>query len=354
MSPFFDDDLGNQGLMAAKPGYNETMPPRLPAIIFSMVLTLNMGKVLADPTPNNQPSSSTLSAADVKRIADSIRPLLPTGWTMKNHDDQIELTRTEAIQVYNGVALPYAPNDSELKEYVKPNVMTETYKITLRLTDRMTEDEFRRIGGDNSRAEQQARTAINERKLPKTSVAKFLDGHPELGYRELPACYTESFSIYLTTSLNSYLRFYTDEVGKECNGLLERVGGMFQHYGSKPEHQNTLSELQGAWRIDSSTGDKQDVFTRLVGQEVSISGEVMRLPALYQDKTVKLGPTADPREIDLIQNPHAKGWSRHGIFRLEGDTLTLSLTSTNEPRPTDFDNHWGRNVVVDLIRIRKP
>jgi hypothetical protein len=200
-------------------------------IVLPLALALNVCESLADPTPNDQPSAITLPAADVAHVADKIRPLLPKGWAIKVEDDQIDVMRAEVVEVYNGVGLPYGPNDPELKEYVKPNVSTKKFQITLRLAARMTAEEYQKINVENSRAKERATPVISGEKI---EMHQFLIERPEYGYRELPTFLTDNEGIYLTTSLHPFLRFYNDEVGKECNGLLERVSGLFQHYGSKP------------------------------------------------------------------------------------------------------------------------
>jgi uncharacterized protein (TIGR03067 family) len=62
---------------------------------------------------------------------------------------------------------------------------------------------------------------------------------------------------------------------------------------------------------------------------------------------MRLPANTAPQAIDLDQTPDAKGWSRHGIVKLTGDTLTLSIDFPQSERPKDFTpaDH-GREVVV--------
>lgn len=67
----------------------------------------------------------------------------------------------------------------------------------------------------------------------------------------------------------------------------------------------------------------------------------------WSEKLIRLGPEADPRQIDLIQVAGAKGWSRLGVYRVTEDTLTLSVNFPDRRSPGDFaESNDGREVVV--------
>lgn len=122
----------------------------------------------------------------------------------------------------------------------------------------------------------------------------------------------------------------------------------------------TLPQLQGAWRVRSSTGSPEHghVFLAQVDRVVTIEGEHLRLtgdafdaegrPITYPiTKAIHLTPCTDPQAITLEQTADAKGWSRAGIVALEGRVLTLSVNFPQERPPSDLravDD--GREVVV--------
>lgn len=122
----------------------------------------------------------------------------------------------------------------------------------------------------------------------------------------------------------------------------------------------TLARLQGRWKVRSSTGRPGEghVFHELLGEVVTIEGEILRLDGHASDargrpithaitKHIDLTACTDPQAITLTQTSDAKGWSRNGVLGLMNNVLTLSLNFPQEPAPTDLaaaDD--GREVVV--------
>jgi uncharacterized protein (TIGR03067 family) len=117
----------------------------------------------------------------------------------------------------------------------------------------------------------------------------------------------------------------------------------------------------GVWRVESSTAERDSgpAFVSVVGKDVIIHNNVMSVPLAWgtEKKAIRLGPPADPRQIDLIQLPGSKGWDRTGIYRIDGERITLCVDYPNRPRPTKFekgdpDNGGEGQEVVVLVRVR--
>ena len=53
---------------------------------------------------------------------------------------------------------------------------------------------------------------------------------------------------------------------------------------------------------------------------------------------IRLDPTKSPKEFDVEWTP---GKFYHGIYRIEGDTLTLCHANPGQPRPTEFAGSGG-------------
>jgi uncharacterized protein (TIGR03067 family) len=105
------------------------------------------------------------------------------------------------------------------------------------------------------------------------------------------------------------------------------------HAGEREEQLR----FQGTWRIveqgNFGQTNKQDT-----GQMVNVAGDRFSFSNNIR-YTMKLAPTREPREIDLVglpDDPNTKNAKFKGIYRLEGDTLTIHFALNAGERPTDF------------------
>ena len=58
--------------------------------------------------------------------------------------------------------------------------------------------------------------------------------------------------------------------------------------------------------------------------------------------TLKIDPSKDPKTLDLIFKRGEKEVIRRGIYKLEGDTLTVCSANPDAERPKDFKSTEGR------------
>lgn len=70
-----------------------------------------------------------------------------------------------------------------------------------------------------------------------------------------------------------------------------------------------------------------------------------------KDGTYKADPKKDPAEVDITDGP--KGRPMRGIYKVEGDTLTLCLSGDDEDRPKAFDAPAGSRVILIILKRAK-
>jgi hypothetical protein len=129
----------------------------------------------------------------------------------------------------------------------------------------------------------------------------------------------------------------------------------------------TLRELEGRWRVSSSSGVRTGgaAFTPLIGKVITIVGNRMTFeehasdaignPMTYTTtKVLSLSEGTWPQAIDIRQPGEAKGWSRVGIVMRSNDTLTLSVNFPQNPRPDHFEPKDDGREVVALERVGPP
>ena len=75
-----------------------------------------------------------------------------------------------------------------------------------------------------------------------------------------------------------------------------------------------------------------------------------------QEEVVALNTSSSPRLIDLKSTRRGRGAIvREGIYKLDGDTLTIALyQGTEKKRPTSFDTPTEAGTVVFVLRRAKP
>ncbi|HEY7311645.1 MAG TPA: sigma-70 family RNA polymerase sigma factor [Gemmataceae bacterium] len=117
-------------------------------------------------------------------------------------------------------------------------------------------------------------------------------------------------------------------------------------------------KIQGEWKVESakvngeeSQGAEGD---RIKGATWTIAAEKITVTFNGEDRvaTYKLDPAAKPKAIDVMTE---KEGTFKGIYKLEGDTLTICATLGQEDgeRPTEFVSKEGSSTMLFVLKRKK-
>lgn len=117
-------------------------------------------------------------------------------------------------------------------------------------------------------------------------------------------------------------------------------------------------KINGRWRVESSHRDGQasqarigdiDTFEK---NKVTMQSKEIAKPI---EAEFKLDPAKKPAEIDVVINVDGSGLRWSGIYKLEGDALTICWTQNEkqETRPTDFTSKQGDGRVLFVYKRMK-
>src|SRR5262249_47226167 len=134
-----------------------------------------------------------------------------------------------------------------------------------------------------------------------------------------------------------------------------RGGAAAQQEGARQEQ---LGKVQGKWvlvsvNIDGKTQEEDEIKDRFM----VVKGE--KATALYKDKergtaSLKVDPSKSPAHIDsTYEDGPAKGTTLKGIYKIEGDTLTICYGGFGKDRPTEFARKPGSGTILVVQKRAK-
>ena len=131
--------------------------------------------------------------------------------------------------------------------------------------------------------------------------------------------------------------------------------------GASPKEdagKKDLEGMQGDWAAESmerdgmklDPDDAQAFFRTVKGNSYTVHRYSKKISA----GTFRLDATTTPKAIDFILSGPAKAKPIRGIYRLEGDKLTLCYPAPGQPRPREFSAKEGTgNTLAVWVREKK-
>src|SRR5262245_55136629 len=114
--------------------------------------------------------------------------------------------------------------------------------------------------------------------------------------------------------------------------------------------------LAGTWAIHAATLGGRDHLDDYKGMTLKVDGNkyVVGFGTVQDEGTLTLGSTKDDKTIDLKTKPGGlfKGRTMPGIYKIDGDKLTVCVTTETQDRPTKYEAP-ERSPIMLLTFVRE-
>jgi uncharacterized protein (TIGR03067 family) len=124
------------------------------------------------------------------------------------------------------------------------------------------------------------------------------------------------------------------------------------------EAEEELAKLAGTWTLESrSSGGKEFKQAKALQLQVRIEGDkwtVLVKGRPTDTDRIVLDPTQDPKTIDRIAEKDGRTTTVRGIYKVEGDTLTVANGAANDKkRPEKFESAEGSSTILSVYTRAK-
>jgi len=111
--------------------------------------------------------------------------------------------------------------------------------------------------------------------------------------------------------------------------------------------------LQGRWRVESQEAQGYAVTGPMGAEWVEFSRNMFRMKVngteTVTERLFELNPSVETRQIDLF-GTQDRAHEGTGIYRLDGDTLTLCIGPHDDTRPAEFSSRSNQAMVVTVLK----
>ena len=148
---------------------------------------------------------------------------------------------------------------------------------------------------------------------------------------------------------------------KKAVGMVAVAALAFASLASGGDAQKDQAAMQGKWTVLSikesdGKGPPEDFLKDI---EVIVKDDSMKILLTAKKETLdafkmKLDPTKKPKAVDFTHTEGPdKGKTELGIYKLEGDTLTICVNDFDKERPTGFATKDGSKISLIVLKKMK-
>ncbi len=127
------------------------------------------------------------------------------------------------------------------------------------------------------------------------------------------------------------------------------------------EAAKDLKQFQGTWTLESleANGKKIDgEIMKKAGQQINlvVKGDQVTLKVSRGDLTgtIKLDPSKSPKAYEVKgAGPEGIAYDSFGIYKIDGDTLTVCYAAAAKDRPSEFKADAGSDVALQVWKRDK-